>query len=195
MLRDERPIASVQSLFDCLVFDPTDKFATTDFFRLLKEVLARGSKGIVKLDCCSLPSFESFVLRRRLKMLFDVTFLFCEVPSTVRSDARPDASSGKGEEARALSTVFRAMSAPAPMAAFISHSCDPDTLAASSRGTASSNICAEMIGDGGKDRFEATMSNGEIGVAGPADVEEVADSDKDGTVTSDSRVDDVEGVF
>lgn len=52
-----------------------------------------------------------------------------------------------------------------------------------------------MTGDGGKDRSGATMSNGEIGVAGPADVEEVADSDKDGTVTPDSRVDDVDGVF
>lgn len=61
--------------------------------------------------------------------------------------------------------------------------------------TVSSNFKAGMTGEGGKDRFGATMSSGEIGVSGPVELEEVADSDRDGSVAPDSRVDDVEKVF
>jgi len=124
MLRDERLIGSVQFRFACLDFDPTDKLATTDLFRLLNEELARGSKGMVKVDCCSFPSFESFVLRRRPNKPFE-TLLLCTAPSgpsTVRSDVRPDAWSANGDAARAMSRVFGEMSVSASTAASISHS-------------------------------------------------------------------------
>jgi len=133
MLRDESPVGSVQFRFVCLDFDEADRFVTKDFFRLLKEELARGSKGMVKVDCCSFPSFESLVLRRRPKMPFEA--LFCAAPSgpsAVRSDVRPDAWSGSGDDGRCLP----------PLASF-----EPDNFtisesfsAVTSRGTASSNI-------------------------------------------------------
>ena len=52
-----------------------------------------------------------------------------------------------------------------------------------------------MIGEGGKERSLATMSNGEIGVSGSQDVEEVADNVREGNVAPDSRVEDVDEVF
>jgi len=52
-----------------------------------------------------------------------------------------------------------------------------------------------MTGEGGKDRTGATMSSGEMGVVGAADVEEVPVRDRDGIVMLDSRVDVVECFF